>query len=158
MKSITLTILCTFLILNLGCHVSPKLDEPVNKNASLPAEFNFSSKRLRVISSIINKTKGTMSTLYGNDIAIDAAKSGNQKNTPGIELTLITWQQKPNKYWFGNNIPGKLLTIETVEANQITAKVSYKCFNEHNQSLILNPADTDSRIAFILTQKPSVMP
>jgi hypothetical protein len=27
---------------------------------------------------------------------------------------LVTWKQKPDEYWFGANVPGHLLSVDTV--------------------------------------------
>lgn len=132
-------------------------DDRINLAASLPPAFNFSQKGLRVMSTFINKRKGTTSTLYGNALAISAAKAGYPKKAPGLVMSLITWQQKPNPFWIGNNIPGQLLKIEMIETDTKTGAVTYRLFE--GKDLKLNPsAQSNESVTYIFNQKLSVLP
>jgi hypothetical protein len=156
MKNLTYKILCVNALLIIGCSGSPELGERVNKKASLPADFKFTGLGLKVMSTLINKNKGTMSTLYGNEIAIRTAKEGAKQQR--MVLSLITWKQKPNVYWYGNNIPGQLLSLEMLQADKNTAQISYTRFEGQGLAPAAASADDDRRIDFILNQKPSVLP
>jgi hypothetical protein len=158
MKNLTYLTLCLYGLLILGCTTSTQLGDTVNKDGSLPSKFNFPVKNFKVMSLLINKNEGTMSTLYGNDIAIDAAINGTQKQAPGMKLCLITWKQKANLYWYGNNIPGELLTIETLSSDENTSGISYARYAGKSISPLANVTNADQRIKYILYQKPSVMP
>ncbi|MBN9384001.1 MAG: heme-binding domain-containing protein [Chitinophagaceae bacterium] len=68
----------------------------------------------KVITSRIDKSKGTMSTLYGNDIAVAAARKGIAYPAHSV-LTLVTWRQKEDEHWYGANIPASIQSVETVK-------------------------------------------
>lgn len=158
MKTKTYLVIAGCALLLAGCASSPAPLEPVNIKASIPPEFNFSKRGFKVISSFINKKKGTMSTLYGNDIALRSAKVGAQHHAAGLEMAMVTWQQKPNPYWFGNNIPGLLLSVEMISSDKNTGAITYALFE--GQKLILNThtPSQEGRISYIMNRKPSVMP
>lgn len=158
MKIKAYLVIAAYALLFAACADKSAPLEPVNTKASLPPGFNFSKREYKVISSFIDKKKGTMSTLYGNDIALRSAKAGAQHHAAGLEMALVTWQQKPNPYWFGNNIPGLLLSVEIITSDKNTGDVAYTFFE--GQKLVLNthmPLQ-EGRINYILNQKPSVMP
>ncbi|WP_158797535.1 cytochrome P460 family protein [Pedobacter sp. L105] len=132
----------------------------INKEASLPAAFNFSKMGLKVITSSINKKQGTMSTLYGNDLALNTAKAGRPAQ-PGEVLALITWKQKDDDRWFGAKIPGKLQSMEminTTAAPGAAATVTYKHYDGDQMALNPDTLVNQERIKYIFDQKPSVMP
>jgi len=67
----------------------------------------------KVITSKIDKSKGSMSTLYGNDIAVGAARKGHAGAYPsGSVLALVTWKQKEDEHWYGANIPDSIESVE----------------------------------------------
>jgi len=79
------------------------------KDDSLP----FNPLEWPVITTVMNTKKHTMSTLYGNEIALAHARdSANQYYPPGSVLCLVTWAQQEDKHWFGANIPKKIQSIE----------------------------------------------
>jgi hypothetical protein len=157
MKNLTYSLLAGLVILLSACD-SPAVNNAgkLNTKASLPPSLNFNALGYRVVTSSINKKLGTMSTLYGNKIALANAIAGNTK--PGEEFTLITWKQQDDDRWFGAKIPGDLQTVETLKTDEIGKGAAYQCFK--GKSLV---PDTDTghqaeRIKYILEQKPSVMP
>ena len=158
MKIKTCLILSVYALLLGGCAGSTIVDEPVNVKASLPADFYFTKQGFKVISTLIDKKKATMATLYGNDIALNAAKAGVQLHTPGLAMALVTWQQQSNPYWYGNKIPGSLLSVEMVMADRKKGGITYALFE--GKKLTFNPGTThpEKRISYILDQKPSIMP
>ena len=86
------------------------------------AAANSSSNPLegKVISSRIDRVRQTMSTLYGNDIAVGYTKSGVGGVSPGHSypagsvLTLVTWSQQADPHWFGANTPAQIQSVEIV--------------------------------------------
>ncbi len=99
-----------------------------------------------------------MSTLYGNDIAIRAVKAGKQQHADGLVMALVTWQQRPNPYWYGDNIPGVLLSVEMLRADSKTKDINYSLFEGKKLVLNTNATQTNKRKSFILAQKPSILP
>ena len=65
----------------------------------------------KVITTFINRKDSTMSTLYGNDIAVQNARNG-QPYGAGAVVSLVTWLQREDPHWFGGRIPGALSSIE----------------------------------------------
>ncbi|WP_420153300.1 hypothetical protein [Siphonobacter sp.] len=128
-----------------------------DRSPSTPVREVFDSKGLRVITSFFNKKAGTMSTLYGNQAAFDAALSGHAYPVGGETFTLATWKSLNSPYWFGSDINGKLECVETL---------TYQ--NRPSQGLVLHyqlkkstpepVPDTQARIRMILAQRPSVFP
>ena len=58
----------------------------------------------KIITSFVNTRDGTMSTLYGNDIAVKSARAG-QVYPVGAVVSLVTWSQRDDPHWFGGRIP-----------------------------------------------------
>ncbi|MFD2720446.1 cytochrome P460 family protein [Hymenobacter monticola] len=84
----------------------------LNEAASLPTSFDFSKLGLRVLTSSVNRQQATMGTLYGNDLARQAALGGISAAQPGEVLALVTWRQQADPNWFGARIPGALQSLE----------------------------------------------
>jgi hypothetical protein len=132
-----------------------------NAAASLPAAFDFSKLGLRVLSTFVKRRQATTATLYGNDLARQAALGAPGATQPGEVLALITWRQQPDPNWFGARIPGALQSLELLRTGPAGAgrpAVRYQCFV--GKSLVLK-ADTlhqQARIAYLLAQKPAVLP
>jgi len=75
----------------------------------------------KVITSRIDKSKGTMSILYGNEMAVAAARKG-KSYLAGSVLTLVTWKQKEDEHWYGGNVPDSLLSVEKFTFGADTAR------------------------------------
>ena len=69
--------------------------------------------RGKVITTFVDTRAGTMSTLYGNDVAVQRARSG-QPYSVGAVVTLVTWSQREDPHWFGGRIPKGLESAEVV--------------------------------------------
>jgi hypothetical protein len=93
----------------VGCH------EPVRKNDYVFTRPATPVPEGRVITSWIDPKSSTMSTLYGNDQAVDYARTNaDQKYPDGALLTLVTWKQMADDHWFGARIatlPGVVQTL-----------------------------------------------
>ena len=132
----------------------------INSKASLPDSFEYSINDLKVITSFINKQSGTMSTLYGNQLALQKAIGFNKEVAKGEVFTLITWKQQPDAHWFGANIPGDLQSVEVLETtlSRSAVVINYKLYEGKNLALNKDSLHRSERIKFILDLKPSVMP
>jgi hypothetical protein len=128
---------------------------------TLAPEYIFDSQGLSVITSSFNNKQQTMSALYGNAAAIEAATSGNGKHVPGEEYRLITWKQESNPLWFGSNINGVLNTVERVSTS-VSAdgdlNIRYEILRGNPTDLTNGTFDEQKRIRYILDLKPSVFP
>lgn len=122
----------------------------------------YNAHGLKVITSFANRKARTMSVLYGNEAARQAALSGYTVHFPGEVFTLVTHRQANNKYWYGSYINGKLLRAETIRdaaGKDMPVQLRYQL--EQGQP----PADStgnvisaEKRIAYILSHPPSVFP
>jgi hypothetical protein len=80
----------------------------------------------QLITSSIDKNKQTHAVLYGNDIAVQHARSGAAGPYPaGAVLTLATWSQQDDANWFGAKIPDRLQSVEVVK---VGAQITYEDF------------------------------
>ncbi|MBT1706309.1 hypothetical protein [Chryseosolibacter indicus] len=86
-----------------------------NESASLinVSEIGFNPLEGNMIATFISAHDTTMSTLYGNNAAAHHA-AHQAPYTDGDILSLVTWKQREDPYWFGGNIPGYVALIEIV--------------------------------------------
>lgn len=157
MKS-SIYILLGMVVLLSACTSTSNNTSLVNDDASLPTSFNFSKQGLKVITSFINKKQSTMATLYGNDVALQAAKSGSSTKTAGETFALVTWKQKADDHWFGAKIPSSLQSVEYVKITQSGNAVSYQKFEGKTLVLSTDTLHNQERIKYILSQKASIFP
>jgi hypothetical protein len=129
----------------------------VNNAASLPSSFNFGKMGLKVITSFISKKQGTMSTLYGNELALKTASAGTG-TLAGEVFALVTWKQQADDHWFGAKIPADLLSVEYVKTGQESDYTSYQKFEGKDLVLSTDTSNNQVRIKYIFDQRPSVMP
>lgn len=133
-----------------------------NRQASLPANFSFHPLEWKVISSSFSKTNKTMSTLYGNDLAVTYARNGKETTYPaGAELALVTWNQQEDQHWFGANIPGAVRSVEHVSFPASgAAGPTYEVYNGASLEKAGSAGTlmARQRMAYIVAQKASVMP
>ncbi|WP_295120231.1 hypothetical protein [uncultured Chitinophaga sp.] len=110
----------------------------------------------QVISHAVNKKSATMSILYGNAAAYNAALAGNGTHQPGAQYTLVTWQYHENPLFYGSNINGELLSVEKLAVKP--GKTDYQV--ESGKVLPVNGVllDTEKRKNYILGYRPSIMP
>jgi hypothetical protein len=155
-----------FLVLSLlvglaGC--SHKAKDDFNDKALLPSGLPFDPLQWRVISSAVDKGDSTMSTLYGNDLAVNHARSTAMHAYPaGSVLALVTWFQQDDKHWFGAEIPAQVKSIEFVQIQATPdgkASTMYEAFEGSPLARVAPDAITfTARTDYILNEKASVMP
>jgi len=115
------------------------------------SETGFNPLEGNVISTFIDPHDTTMSTLYGND---SAARHAEQQApyTDGDTLSLVTWKQQEDPYWFGGNIPDSVVTIEIVRF-----KSGEPIYSIHADKLP-ESHDANKRIRFITDVQRSEFP
>jgi len=155
-----------------GAPSNPALTAAINTPASLSGELPADPFQWQVITSFADKLHSTMSTLYGNDVAVQYARSNSGENYPaGSQLALITWKQREDPRWFGASVPDHLQSVEFVLVSQALIPVrssppqlipsySYQRFEGSPLQLASSWASTvrDSRSTFILSLPPSLLP
>jgi hypothetical protein len=147
-------------VLFASCATKENQVSLLNEKASLPASFQFEKLGLKVFNSSVNKTQGTMSTLYSNEIALNNALSGNGTTQAGEVFALITWKQQADENWFGANVPSDLQSVEIIktQSNNGTINTEYKKYAGKDLSAVSDTAQQQQRILYIISQRPSVMP
>ena len=121
--------------------------------AYLPDSLDKHPLTGKVITTIVDPREGTMSTLYGNDLAVKATRSG-RSYYPGAFYALVTWSQREDPHWFGGRIPKGLVKVETVDCTS-GGEVRWGCYQ--GTSLKWTQMDP-GRIQYITALKASVLP
>ncbi|RBQ11747.1 hypothetical protein DRW42_00255 [Pedobacter miscanthi] len=124
-------------------------------------EYLFDAKGQRLISSLIDSKKGTISVIYGNEIAIKAAGNHSPKALAGAEYTLVTWKQKEMPGWYGTNMNGDLYSIETLKVqgkNQQQIHLEYLFKAGHTYPKGAEAPERNGRINLITNQPAAVFP
>jgi len=137
-----------------------------NQTASLSISdsLTFNPLLWTVITTVMDKNKNTMSTLYGNDIAVSHARIDGRSTYPqGATLSLVTWKKQEDKHWFGAKIPQQIQSIELIKYNSLentTPKPLYEIYQGSPLRLSKgnDPSNIAERIAYITNQKASVIP
>jgi hypothetical protein len=105
-----------------------------------------------------------MATLFGNDLAVDYARSHSQRDYPaGSVLALVTWTQREDPRWFGANIPDRLKSVEFVTVGSPPGRPSSFSYEEYEGTPLIKvpaqgPAAAKERTAYLLSLRPAVMP
>jgi hypothetical protein len=142
----------------LSCHNKVSDSDLYNTKAAVPAKFDVAKLHLVVINTSINKKANTISVLYGNKLAYDQLKQGNSNLKPGQLLALVTWKEQTDPHWFGANIPGNLLSVEYVRSKSDGNGVEYERLSGPSLEADADTLNNAEREAFIVSQRPSVMP
>ena len=142
----------------VGCHTPMRPNDfvfttPVRSPAGeLPADLS----KWSVITATMNVQDGTMSTLYGNDLAIQNARR-NSSYPPGSVLALVTWIERDDGHWFGARIPGEIKSVEFVEVEP--SSHSYHPFSGSPLRPLATVSSSDNqRSDYILSLRASAMP
>jgi Haem-binding domain/Cytochrome P460 len=135
-----------------------------NNEAVLPKDLPYQPLQESVITSFVDKPKASMSTLYGNDVAVSHARTSPQGPYPrGAVLSLVTWHQQEDMHWFGARIPAKVESIEFVTVGDATGSgpaYSYQAYGGTplTKQAAGDAAVTQPRIDLIVGLRASVMP
>ena len=99
-----------------GCsNQRPRIVASLNRDAFLTGELPANPLQWRVLGTLIDHSEASMSTLYGNGIAVDYARTHAQREFPdGSTLSRVTWAQKDDERWYGAKIPGQVKRVEFV--------------------------------------------
>jgi hypothetical protein len=155
-----------------GCsapsHVAP-LAATINESASLSAAtasvLPTNPLRWRIITSAADPKNSTMSTLYGNDIAIQHARANSKHDYPsGSQIALVTWTSRDDPRYFGAKIPGCLKSVEFVLVKAVSGTGATQFVYEKFEGSPLTMTPTEEgptatpRIAYLLSQRAAVLP
>lgn len=160
MRTLKNYILILSLTVLAACGEKPAESDSYNTDAATPAKFDPVKSGLKPLNEFLNTKQNTISILYGNEVAYNALKAKPATLPNGCLLTLVTWQRKTDPHWFGANIPGKLLSLETVKTSEADSKITSSYQKLTGDAMAGDPDTTQNgaRKNFILAQRPAVMP
>jgi len=149
----------------VGCHTLMRDHDyvyttPIQRHSTtLP----FDPLQWRVITASVDRQASSMSTLYGNDVAVDAARARLPGGYPaGSVLSLVTWHQQDDDHWFGAKIPAAPATVEFVMVGKTGSELSYgyKLYEgtQLTETTVKEGGSAHDRIAYILSQTAAAMP
>ena len=139
----------------------------VNENASLSAAvastLPANPLKWQIITSSIDPKNSTMSTLYGNDTAVQYARSNTKHDyPPGSHIALVTWTRRDDPRYFGAKIPDRLKSIEFVFITELPGetKVSYSKFEGSPlaKTASAESATVPAEASALLNQRAAVLP
>lgn len=138
-----------------------KSQKVLNVEASIQQSDELKENPLLMspITSSIQPKEKTMSTLYGNDVAFNYAKTNFNSNYPqNSTLYEVTWAQKPDELWFGANIPKEVLSVEKITFLD-KGVIAYEMFQGKTLKKIkMDELKENLRRDAILSQKMAVSP
>lgn len=112
----------------------------------------------RVITHSVNKQRETMSILYGNTSAYEAALAGNGSHRAGEAYTLVTWRYHDNPMWYGSKINGELLSVEQLRVTSADGQMDYHVERGTVEPVNGRAMPQEERIRYLLEHRPSIMP
>jgi hypothetical protein len=111
----------------------------------------------KVITTLVSPKDGSMSTLYGNDLAVKSARTG-QAYPAGAIISLVTWSQRDDPHWFGGRIPAALQSVEMVNFITPAAAPAYEKYEGSALKKAAAGTDVALRIQYITGLKAAVLP
>jgi hypothetical protein len=157
-------LLSMFLTMS-GCSgAEPKISAAINQSASLVGPLPANPMQWKIITSTINKADSTMSTLYGNDLAVRYARANSQHNYPtGSVLSLVTWTQRGDEHWFGARIPDRVKSVEFVGIDVAAdgrPSYSYRVYQGTPLTMVSEQKGfaPNDRAVYLLAQRAAVLP
>jgi hypothetical protein len=85
---------------------------PAPNGIELPSGY----RDWRVIAPSFRSDNGTIRVILGNDVAIEAARSGETNPWPdGTILAKLVWKEVPHPHWAAAHVPGEFVHVEFME-------------------------------------------
>jgi len=163
MKRLCLSFITLVLILT-GC-ISGRSGVVMqfNDEAALTGDLPVNPLRWGVITCGANPQESTMSTLFGNDIAVRHSRTDSAGGyPPGAVLSFVTWQQQEDGRWFGAKMPARLKSVEFVEfssSEEGHSTVRYRLYSGYPLKDVASlEGPTDARVAHLVSLRAAVMP
>jgi hypothetical protein len=154
------------LFLSLGaCSTeTPNVTATFNQAASLSGNLPANPLQWKIITSVLDTNDSTMSTLYGNDVAVQYTRTHAEHDYPdGSTLALVTWAQIDDPRWFGAKIPSQVKSVEFVSVRGADGdKTPYAYVKYEGSPLkmatLQEGLKPNERTEFLLSQRAAVMP
>jgi cytochrome P460 len=144
----------------MGCsdQVNPRVATRLNGDAAVVGDVPSNPVRGKVITSWVDKKAATMSTLFGNDVAVQYARSNAEGKYPvGAVLSVVTWNQQEDPRWFGGKIPEKTKAVEFVTIAG-PGVYSYQRYEGSPLTKVAEDAAHNDRADYLLSLRAAVMP
>jgi hypothetical protein len=145
-----------------------KISAEMNQSASLAGDFAAglpaNPLQWKVITSESSKTDSTMSTLYGNELAVQYARMHAEHNYPaGAVLSLVMWTQREDPRWFGARIPATVKSVEFVTVGTAVDGKPLYSYEEYGGTPLKKLSAgggliSNERAAYLLSRRAAVMP
>lgn len=162
----TISLLGAVLLLGAaGCtQTNPRVATRLNDEASLTGDLPVNPLQWKVITSAIDHRNATMYTVFGNDQAVQYARTHAQQDYPsGAVISLVTWTQQEDPRWFGGQIPKAPKSVEFVTISTgPDQKPDYK-YEDYEGTPLKKTSANESpspqgRAEYLLNQRAAVMP
>lgn len=126
------------------CSSSEPATAPLfNQAAQLTGQLPFNSLQWQPITSLLDSGTSTMSTLYGNDVAVKYTRTHSVHRYPdGAILALVTWSQREDPRWYGGYIPGKPQSVEFVYVHAMAGRPSSYSYQKYSGSPLVKESET----------------
>ncbi|MDW9378665.1 hypothetical protein [Chryseobacterium sp. JV558] len=144
----------TILILMVSLVALTACSKENNEKDNGLSRVVFDPGPLKFISNSLNPKKETMSALYGNEKALESLSKENQTPEAGSMMKLVTWKYHDNPQYIGGTITGELVSIETVQADQL-GNISYDIKNDLGKTISPNK---EERIQYFMSYRPVSRP
>src|SRR5260370_41234099 len=105
-----------------------------------------------------------MCTVFGNDLAVQYARTNWQRDYPGGSvLSLVTWKQEEDRRWFGGKIPAEGRSVEFVAVGRAADHRASYSYQEYEGAPLKKVSDRqgptpDGRAGFLLSERAAVRP
>jgi hypothetical protein len=97
-----------------GCErAKPGPTDLLNGQAELTGTLPFPVWQWKALTTGVDRGAGTTYTLFGNDAAVSAARSGQSYPVSAV-VAMVTWRQRDDPHWFGARIAGDPVSVEFV--------------------------------------------
>jgi hypothetical protein len=150
------------LILLVGCtRENARVTTTLNNGAALVGDLPSNPMQDKVITSWVDKQGSTMSTMFGNDVAMRYARTNQGTQYPaGSVVSVVTWSQQEDPRWFGGNIPANAKSVEFVSVGPGANAYSYQRYEGSPLKKVTGEdgAAPNERAASLLSQRAAVMP
>ncbi|MBT9332080.1 cytochrome P460 family protein [Paracidobacterium acidisoli] len=159
-------LLCAgLLVIAAGCSgANSRVATHINQEAALTGNLPYNPLAWKVITSWIDEQNGTMSTLFGNDAAVQYARNNSGHDYPsGAVLAAVTWSQQEDPRWFGAGIPSSPKSVEFVSVIKGADQKPSWSYEKYEGSPLKESSKAEAsvpgdRAAWLLAQRAAVMP
>lgn len=161
-----ITIVGLFLVFFLSsCSSNEPATTPMfNQVAQLSGQLPVNPLEWQPITSLIDSGASTMSTLYGNSVAVKYARTHADHNYPaGAILALVTWLQREDPRWYGAYIPGEVRNVEFLSIRSGGGQTAAFTYEKYSGSPLVKESETPSeaqnqRAEFLVSLRAAVLP